>query len=72
MYRLTISYNIIVRRSISLKVAVELPLNIPLMEDVFPALSRPTTRIVAFLQRSIDSLFIEFELTQFYLQWPLH
>lgn len=38
------------RLKISVIVLVELPLNIPLMEDVFPALSRPTTRMVTFLQ----------------------
>lgn len=33
-------------------ITIELPLNIPLIEDVFPALSGPTTRTVTFLHGS--------------------
>lgn len=40
-------------------VFVELPLNIPLMEDVFPALSRPTTKMVTFLQsKNSNALYL--------------
>lgn len=49
-----------IQSSYSARVSLVLPFNIPLIDEVFPALSRPTTRSVTFLRqqmhKNIDGL----------------